>query len=144
MPTNGSRPPDVDLSVFAVDPDGKWKHLAPPRDNLEFRFRPMQLREVQNWIMLETDRRERLNRNQALSRIEQSEIFRSAIAEKVIIDWKGLKQAFSRELAREIMLDDRYCELANAIVAAVLDQSRDESEEAAELGKASEPSSITT
>ena len=153
MPTNGKRPPGRRLSLFAIDVEaeekGTWEPLAPPFDCFEFLLRSLHCDDVQDWIANESAREQKLNRNVELPGKTQAMIFRRAVGEKLIVDWKGLLDdagkpiAFSRDLARDLMVERKWRHFADAISTVVLEKGRLRFEEDAAEGKESASSSST-
>lgn len=153
MSSNGKRPPGRRLSLFAIDLEaeekGTWESLADPLDCFEFRLRSLHCEDVQDYLADQNAREQKLNRNAELPGRQQATIFRRALAEKVIVDWRGLLDdadkaiPYSRELSRELMQSRKWRHVADAISAVVIDRSRLRVEEDSAEGKASETSSGT-
>jgi hypothetical protein len=153
MSSNGSTHPGRRLSLYARDVEaeenGRSETLPEPCEGFAFTLRGLHCDDVQDWIAAESDRRQRLKRNVELTRREQMEVIRHAIGEKVIVDWSGLLDdsyqpiPFSRELARSIMRDRKWIDVADVILGVVLRRSRVHVEEEQAEGKASETSSAT-
>jgi len=153
MSTNGKRPPGRRLSLFAIDLEaedqGTWEPLAPPLDCFEFRLRSLHCEDVQDYLADQGAREQKLNRNAELTGKAQAGLFRRAVGEKVIADWRGLLDdegkeiQFSKPLALELMTERQWRHIAEAISTVVIEKSRIRFEEDQAEGKESASSSGT-
>jgi hypothetical protein len=153
MKANGKRPPGRRLSLFAIDVEaeeqGTWETLASPLDCFEVRVRSLHCEDVQDYLADQGARDQRANGGKELTGKQQAMLFRRAVGELVLVDWRGMlgddgkPLAFSRALAREILTERKWRHIADAISSVVIERSRLRLEEDAAEGKESEPSSVT-
>lgn len=138
------------LSFFSAnleeEDEGRWEALA-GTEGVEFKLRSLHCDDVQDFIANETARMQKQKDSLELDGKTQSQIFRRAVGEKLLVGWQGLlndedePEIFTRERAIEIMTERRWRRLSDAISLLVVNRSKVLFEDRADLGKGFESSS---
>ena len=119
------------LSSIETDPaimeQGEWVKDIPEMEDLELRVRPLGNDDYRNLHGKLTRAVPRDKRDRGgIVQDEQDRIQAKLLAETVLLDWKNLDVAYSKEKAIELMTDPRFRKFYSAVMyaASVVEEGR--------------------